>query len=101
MGGTACFLELCDEISQGGVGEKTTIFDGKIDLAQIHRNDTACANICVAHFGIAHLARGQADIASVGDQCRIGAVCHQAIKVWGLGQGGCVCACFIAFSPAI
>ena len=59
-----------DEVLQRSVGAKAALFNRKVNLTKIHRNDTARANIGMANLRIAHLPGRQTDIRAVGYQMR-------------------------------
>src|SRR5437870_12253178 len=49
---------------QHRIAEKLAILDHHIDLSDVHVNDAASADVEMAHFAVAHLSVGQADITS-------------------------------------
>ena len=72
-------LDLHNEPTQYRIGEKATVFDRQINLAQIHCNNTARTNIRMTHFRIAHLSFWQPNIRTISNQRIIGTGRHDAI----------------------
>ena len=101
MRGATGGLYLGDEVRQRRVGGKLAVLDGQVDHAQIHRHHAARANIGVPNLGIAHLARGQAHIAAMGDQRCVRVLAHQSIEIGRVRQGGRIGRGVIAEPPAI
>ena len=72
-------LDRLGKLNDRRVLEKAAVFDGKVDLPQVHRHHPTRADIGVPHLGIAHLPAWQAHIRTMRDQRRMGAGCHQVI----------------------
>lgn len=64
--GAALFLTVGDEGLHLGVFGDRAVGDGAVDLDEVLIEDAARADVEVAHFGIAHLAFGQAHVLAVG-----------------------------------
>ena len=73
-------LQLRDEVAKAGVAVETAILDGKVDLAQVHGDDAAGADIGWRPRNC-HLAPGQADIGTKGHQRRIRTFAHQPVEI--------------------
>lgn len=65
---------------KGWVFKKFAVSDGFGDARQLLVNHTACANIGVAHFAVAHLPVRQADIHAGGANISHRAFRHQLVE---------------------
>ncbi|MNX91740.1 hypothetical protein D3C86_1238450 [compost metagenome] len=89
------------EIKHRRIAEKAAILDRQIDLAEIHGDDAARADIGVAHFRIAHLPGGQADIRAEGGQRRIRAGGKKPVHGRRVRQNRRIAGCILTQPPAI
>ena len=94
-------LDIRNKLTQYRIGEKATVFDRQINLAQIHCNNTARTDIRMTHFRIAHLSFRQSNIRTISDQRIIGTSRHDAIHCRSARQSRCVSNRIGAQTPSI
>ena len=70
-----------DKPHKAFVAHEAAVLDRKVDLAQIHRDDAARADIGMAHLGIAHLPARQSDVGAEGGQGCVRTIAHQPVEV--------------------
>ena len=76
------------------VTAKLTLGDGLVDAGQLLVNDSARAEIEMAHFRVAHLPFGQSDIESARAQFPAGIIAIELIVEWGAREQGGVAVFF-------
>ena len=64
MDGLACLDSLVNGAAENLILEEVTVLDGLGNAGELLIDDSACADIGIAHPGLSHLALGQADIAA-------------------------------------
>ena len=101
MRGAAGFFEFGDKTLQPLILGKAALFDGEIDLPQIHRHHPARADIGVTNLGIAHLPARQANVGAMGDQLRLRPCLHDPVEIRRLGQQGGVALGHLAEAPTV
>jgi hypothetical protein len=62
--------------------------DGEINAGEFLIDDATSAEVEMSHFGIPHLAFGQADLESARLESRLGVSDVELIMHWGRGQKG-------------
>ncbi len=86
---------------QKRLAEKFAAGDQLIDARDVHLHDSASADIQVAHFAIAHLPFGQADVGAGGVNQRVGKIFQQPVVIGLAGERDGVAFCFGAIAPAV
>ncbi len=101
MRGAARSLHLGDEALQRGALAKAAIFDRQVDLPEVHRHNAACADVGMAHLGIAHLAGRQANIGAMGDEFGMGAGGQKPVEGRRICQKRGIGGRVFALAPAV
>ncbi len=86
---------------QQRLAEEFAARDQLIDARDVHLDDAPGADIQMAHFAIAHLPFGQADVRAGGVNQRVGKILQQPVVVGLAGEGDGVAFCFGAIAPAV
>jgi len=97
----AGLFQRLDKVQQRLMGGKRAFLDRKIDLSQIHRDDTTSPDIGMPHLGVAHLPLWQTHIRPESGQRRRRAALHDPVDMRGLCQKGRVSLGVIAQAPPI
>ena len=77
-------------------GRKTAFFHGFGNTSQFLIYNTACTDIRVANFGVAHLASWQTDVHTGSLNFSVRVFCHQCVDIWsistvdGIANGGII-----------
>ena len=87
--------------AEHGILLQFTVFDGFVDAGKALIHHTAGAEVHVPHFGVAHLAIGQANGFAGGLNQDIGILLQQTVPGRGVGIGNGVVIGFFAIAPAI
>ena len=90
MCGSTAGAQLCNELQKSWVFGKLSGLDSQINLAQVHRDHPARADICMPHFGIAHLPAWQTNVRSVCDQGRMRTALHETVHIGRVCQMRCI-----------
>ena len=101
MNAAVAGLRLGDQVLQNFIFRQAAILDGGIDARQILRHHSPGADIHVADFGVAHLARRQAHGTARGLQQSVRAIRQQFGVVGGFGCGDGVVGGIGAPAPAV
>ena len=88
-------------VEQQRLAEEFAAGDQLVDARDVHLDDAAGADIQVAHFAIAHLPFGQADVRAGGVNQRVGKILQQAVVIGFAGEGDGVALGFGAIAPAV
>ncbi len=72
---------------QHGVRVELAVRDHVVDASDVHVDHAAGADVEMAHFAVAHLAIGQADVRARGVHQRVGEIAQQHV-VSRLARGG-------------
>ena len=90
-----------DGVGEGWVGEETAVGDGGVDAGHVHADDAACAEIEVAHFGVAHLTVRQANVVVAGTEESVGVGREEPVVRGLAGERDGVAVSLGAVAPAV
>ena len=77
----------------GGIFEEITVVNFLRHLRQNLEDDTACADVGVTDFGVAHLAFGKTHVKPGGDQLRVGIFGKQTVQIGLVCRGDGIARC--------
>ena len=86
----AVALGRLDSFLEDGITAESAVLNSEIDAGEFLIDDAACSEVEMSHFGISHLALGQADLESARLQSGLGISGVKLIMDWGMGEKGCV-----------
>ena len=88
-------------MGEGGIGEEAAVGDGGVDAGHVHADDAACAEVEMAHFGVAHLSVGEADVVVAGSEEGVGVVDEELVVCGLTGECDGVAVGLGAIAPAV
>ena len=81
----AVALGRLDNFLEDGITAESAVCNGEVDAGEFLIDDAACSEVEMSHFGISHLALGEADLKSAGLESRLGVSGVKLIMHWGRG----------------
>ena len=81
----AVALGRLDSFLEDGIMAESAVLNGKIDAGEFLIDDATGSEVEMSHFGISHLALGEADLKSTGLESGLGVSGVELIMHWGRG----------------
>jgi len=101
MAGATALFQRLDQGAERFGGFDTAGRNRVVDPRQVLHHNAACADVEMTNLGIAHLAIGQADIASRGPQERVRTCGPETIEIRGVSLPNGIVGRIFAPAPAI